>query len=182
MQHAKARPDTGLCGGRVELGRHLVQELVTLALVDRRCKVHQNGHLFVIEMQGRRHRRSRERGHGATTISRNRGAAGEELAHRPGVRLCQASRRGFSHLPAGVGNVTDERWPVRFNQDGHLFHSHVRRFKLQARIFFCSRSSVSNRPPLGRARGTIMRTTVDHALIRGLVTAGPVMRRGASSV
>ena len=27
-----------------------------------------------------------------------------------------------------------------------------------------------------------MRTTVDHALIRGLVTAGPVMRRGASSV
>jgi hypothetical protein len=25
-------------------------------------------------------------------------------------------------------------------------------------------------------------TTVDHALIRGLVTAGPVMRRGASSV
>jgi len=26
-----------------------------------------------------------------------------------------------------------------------------------------------------------MRTTVDHALIRGLVTAGPVMRRGASS-
>jgi transposase len=61
-------------------------------------------------------------------------------------------------------------------------HSHVRRFKLQARIFFCSRASVSNRPPLGRARGTIMRTTVDHALIRGLVTAGPVMRRGASSV
>jgi hypothetical protein len=25
-------------------------------------------------------------------------------------------------------------------------------------------------------------TTVDHALIRGLFTAGPVMRRGASSV
>ena len=67
-------------------------------------------------------------------------------------------------------------------QASDLIHSHVRRFKLQARIFFCSRSSVSNRPPLGRARGTIMRTTVDHALIRGLVTAGPVMRRGASSV
>ena len=27
-----------------------------------------------------------------------------------------------------------------------------------------------------------MRTTVDHTLIRELVTAGPVMRRGASSV
>ena len=26
------------------------------------------------------------------------------------------------------------------------------------------------------------KTTVDHALMRGLVTAGPVMRRGASSV
>ena len=70
----------------------------------------------------------------------------------------------------------------RGHQMLNSIHSHVRRFKLQARIFFCSRSSVSNRPPLGRARGTIMRTTVDHALIRGLVTAGPVMRRGASSV
>jgi hypothetical protein len=70
----------------------------------------------------------------------------------------------------------------RGGREANGFHSHVRRFKLQARIFFCSRSSVSNQPPLGRARGTIMRTTVDHALMRGLVTAGPVMRRGASSV
>ena len=30
--------------------------------------------------------------------------------------------------------------------------------------------------------GTIIKTTVDHALMRGLVAAGPVMRRGASSV
>jgi len=82
--------------------------------------------------------------------------------------------------------VADPKKIIEAVRRGHQaldsIHSHVRRFKLQARIFFCSRSSVSNRPPLGRARGTIMRTTVDHALIRGLVTAGPVMRRGASSV
>jgi len=61
-------------------------------------------------------------------------------------------------------------------------HSHVRRFKLQARKFLAHRWSCSALPPLGMAGGTIMKTTVDHALIRGLVTAGPVMRRGASSV
>jgi hypothetical protein len=37
-------------------------------------------------------------------------------------------------------------------------------------------------PRLSRAGGTIIKTTVDHALMRGLATAGPVMRRGASSV
>jgi hypothetical protein len=34
----------------------------------------------------------------------------------------------------------------------------------------------------GQSRRHDHETTVDHALIRGLVTAGPVMRRGASSV
>ena len=47
---------------------------------------------------------------------------------------------------------------------------------------FARDRAFQNRPPLGRAGGTIMKTTVDHALIRGLVTAGPVMRRGASSI
>ena len=46
----------------------------------------------------------------------------------------------------------------------------------------CSRASGSEWPRLSRAGGTIIKTTVDHALMRGLVTAGPVMRRGASSV
>ena len=40
---------------------------------------------------------------------------------------------------------------LRGFQASDSIHSHVRRFKLQARIFFCSRSSVSNRPPLGMA-------------------------------
>ena len=61
-------------------------------------------------------------------------------------------------------------------------HSHVRRFKLQALKLWCSVSSVSMWPPRDMAGDTIMKTTVDHALIRGLGTAGPVMRRGASSV
>ena len=42
--------------------------------------------------------------------------------------------------------------------------------------------SGSDWPRLSRAGGTIIKTTVDHALMRGLDTAGPVMRRGASSV
>jgi tetratricopeptide (TPR) repeat protein len=46
----------------------------------------------------------------------------------------------------------------------------------------CSRASGSEWPPLSRAGDTIIKTTVDHALMRGLATAGPVMRRGASSV
>jgi hypothetical protein len=45
-----------------------------------------------------------------------------------------------------------------------------------------SGASVSEWPRLSRAGGAIIKTTVDHALMRGLVTAGPVMRRGASSV
>jgi hypothetical protein len=61
-------------------------------------------------------------------------------------------------------------------------HSHVRHFKMQARILLACLPSRSAWPPLGKAGGTIMKTTVDHALMRGLVTAGPVMRRGASSV
>ena len=46
----------------------------------------------------------------------------------------------------------------------------------------CSRASGSEWPRLSRAGGTIIKTTIDHALMRGLDTAGPVMRRGASSV
>ena len=34
----------------------------------------------------------------------------------------------------------------------------------------------------GQGRRHDHETTVDHALMRGLVTAGPVIRRGASSV
>jgi hypothetical protein len=34
----------------------------------------------------------------------------------------------------------------------------------------------------GQGRRHDRETTVDHALMRGLATAGPVMRRGASSV
>ena len=61
-------------------------------------------------------------------------------------------------------------------------YSHVRRFKQQACKFLACPSSYSAWPLLGRAGGTIMKTTIDHALMRGLVAAGPVMRRGAASV
>jgi hypothetical protein len=46
----------------------------------------------------------------------------------------------------------------------------------------CWHASDSEWPRLSRAGGAINKTTVDYALMRGLATAGPVMRRGASSV
>jgi hypothetical protein len=50
-------------------------------------------------------------------------------------------------------------------------YSYVRRFKQQAQKFFACPPSFSARPPLGKAGGTGIETTVDHALIRVLVTA-----------
>jgi len=61
-------------------------------------------------------------------------------------------------------------------------YSHVRRFKLQARKFADCFSSRFSMAAAGQGRRHDHETTVDHALMRGLVTAGPVMRRGASSV
>ena len=55
-------------------------------------------------------------------------------------------------------------------------------FQVASAIILCSRASGSEWPLLSRAGGTIIKTTVDQALMRGLDTAGPVMRRGASSV
>ena len=55
-------------------------------------------------------------------------------------------------------------------------------FQVAGTRILCSRASGSEWPRLSRAGGTIIKTTVDHALMRGLDTAGPVMRRGASSV
>ena len=50
-------------------------------------------------------------------------------------------------------------------------HSYVRLFKQQAQKFLACPPSFSARPPLSKAGGTSIETTVDHALIRGLVTA-----------
>ena len=55
-------------------------------------------------------------------------------------------------------------------------------FQVSGTRMRCSRASSSEWPRPSRAGGTIIKTTVDHALMRGLDTAGPVMRRGASSV
>ena len=54
-------------------------------------------------------------------------------------------------------------------------HSHVRHFKVRVRKFVHLLWQAL-RPGcllLGKAGGTVNETTVDHALIRGLVTAGP---------
>ena len=61
-------------------------------------------------------------------------------------------------------------------------YSHVRRFKQQAQIIFACLFKRFSMAADGQGSRHDHETTVDHALIRGLVTAGPVMRRGASSV
>ena len=61
-------------------------------------------------------------------------------------------------------------------------YSHVRHFKQQARKFLACLFKLFSMAATGQGRRHDHETTVDHALIRGLVTAGPVMRRGASSV
>jgi hypothetical protein len=61
-------------------------------------------------------------------------------------------------------------------------NSHVRRFKQQARKFIACLGKLFSVAATGQDRRHDLVTTVDHALMRGLVAAGPVMRRGASSV
>jgi hypothetical protein len=61
-------------------------------------------------------------------------------------------------------------------------YSHVRRFKQQAQKFLACLFKLFSMAATGQSRRHDHETTVDHALIRGLVTAGPVIRRGASSV
>ena len=61
-------------------------------------------------------------------------------------------------------------------------YSHVRRFKQQARKFLACSFKLFSMAAAGQGRRHDHETTVDHALMRGLVAAGPVIRRGASSV
>jgi hypothetical protein len=61
-------------------------------------------------------------------------------------------------------------------------YSHVRHFKQQAQKIFACLFKRFSMAATGQSRRHDHETTVDHALIRGLVTAGPVIRRGASSV
>ena len=46
----------------------------------------------------------------------------------------------------------------------------------------CSRAERFRLAAAEQGGGAIIKTTVDYALMRGLATAGPVTRRGASSV
>ena len=61
-------------------------------------------------------------------------------------------------------------------------YSYVRHFKQQAQRIFARLCKLFSVAATGQGRRHDHETTVDHALMRGLVTAGPVMRRGASSV
>src|SRR5215204_739753 len=75
-----------------------------------------------------------------------------------------------------------QKAPATGNQVSDSHHSHVRHFKQQAQEFLLSLVELFSAAAAGHGRRHDHQTTVDHALMRGLVTAGPVMRRGASSV
>ena len=67
----------------LELGRHLVQELVALTLVDRRCKVHQSCHFGIRKLKRRRHGRSQERGQARHDDARKAATSSGPIANVP---------------------------------------------------------------------------------------------------
>jgi transposase len=115
-------------------------------------------------------------------------------------RLKRGVFRSIVELQAAINRflreTNDDPRPFRWTKDpdkiiaavkrGHQaldsIHSQVRRFKSQARKFLARLFKLSSVAATGQSRRHDHETTVDHALMRGLVTAGPVMRRGASSV
>jgi hypothetical protein len=55
-------------------------------------------------------------------------------------------------------------------------------FQAAGAVIFCLPIKLFSMAAAGQGRRHDHETTIDHALMRGLITAGPVMRRGASSV
>ena len=90
------------------------------------------------------------------------------------------------HLRTGLNRGRLSECSTKPTRTGYrtsdFVHSHVRRFKQQAQEFLFSLVELFSSAAAGHGRRHDHQTTVDHALMRGLVTAGPVMRRGASSV
>ena len=88
--------------------------------------------------------------------------------------------------PQALPMESRSRYHHRRRNRGHqtldLIHSHVRHFKQQAQEFLFSLVELFSAAAAGHGRRHDHQTTIDHALMHGLVTAGPVMRRGASSV
>jgi hypothetical protein len=77
------------------------------------------------------------------------------------------------------GDLGNRAQPVGSTES---MYSHVRHFKLQATEIPRLSFKLFSMAATEQGREHDHETTVDHALMRGLVTAGPVMRRGASSV
>jgi hypothetical protein len=106
-----------------------------------------------------------------------------------GTSLLWAPSCGGSRAGSGTGTAMSNRCvygcppaqPNRVATSGEVY-SHVRHFKQQVRKFHRSCLKLFSVAAPGQGRRHDHETTVDHALIRGLVTAGPAMRRGASSV
>jgi hypothetical protein len=97
----------------------------------------------------------------------------------------QRESRAGSSILAYLDDLNREpvirTWTYRLRQRD-TSRSHVRDIKQQARQIFACLFKLFSMAVAERSRRHDHETTVDHTLIRGLVTAGPVIRRGASSV
>ena len=78
--------------------------------------------------------------------------------------------------------ATVARWILIGGYIEHPVQAVCRHFKQQARKIFACLFKLFSVAATGQSGRHDHETTVDHALMRGLDTAGPVMRRGASSV
>ena len=114
----------------------------------------------------------------------------DETSANPDVEIFRALRPGLANIPGAMLNASSPYRKAgvlhatfaRHFGKGDAVYSHVRRFKQQAQKIPCLSFKLFSVAATGQSRRHDHETTVDHALIRGLVTAGPVIRRGASSV
>src|SRR6478672_13619475 len=96
----------------------------------------------------------------------------------PGIggKAAESAPEAAQSLPSFLGSGRHGIWSVFANRDTLSCSP----FQAAGTYIPCLSSKPFSAAATGRGRRHDHETTVDHALMRGLVTAGPVMRRGAS--
>src|SRR5215204_5654194 len=140
-------------------------------------------------MTTRRARIFLHNGLGRSPTARNTSKAGQpEARSRPGepwhVPAGPAGVASIRHaaIDGGEGDVTPGRSLPQSRVSWRASSDLIPPLQAAGAEFLCSRVELFSSAAAGHGRRHDHQTTVDHALMRGLVTAGPVMRRGASSV
>ena len=98
------------------------------------------------------------------------------------IRQYKAQRRQGGYNSLGVGVIADGS--IYYLRDRGFFHERFggRHFQVACTPILRLFVKLGSMAAVEHGRRHDHETTVDHALMRGLVTAGPVMRRRASSV